>query len=169
MTYASDRSWADGYIPALRTIVGPLLLEEAPLDHDTQQATDLIVFTARDMRIGCRVRRPGYAERYPWQFTLRSTRENGVTTEISKIIDGWGDWLVYAHAADDALPIISRWFVLDLAVFRANLIRHDILRPRRTREIANGDGTRFIPYDVREFSPRFVIAASHRVPRVEAA
>lgn len=169
MSYASDRTWSDSYIPALRQIVGPLLLDEAPLEHDMKQATDLIVLIARDMRIGCRVRRPGYATRWPWQFTIRSTRDSGAATELSKIIDGWGDWLVYAHATEDPLPTLSRWFVLDLNVFRAKLIRNASLRPTRDREKPNRDGTHFMPYDVREFPAELVVAASHRIPRTEAA
>lgn len=167
MSYQNDRSWSDGYIPALRQIVGPLLLDEAPVEQDIAQATDLIVLMARDMRIGCRVRRPGYADRFPWQFTIRSTRDSGATTELTKIIDGWGDWLVYAHAADTHEPFLSRWFVLDLHAFRAKLIRNDKLR--HAAEVANGDGTHFVPYDVRVFPPELVVAASHIIPRQAAA
>jgi hypothetical protein len=169
MSYASDRTWSDLYIPALKQIVGPLLLDEAPLEHDMQQATDLIVFTARDMRIGCRVRRPGYAGRYPWQFTLRSRRDSGATTELTKIIDGWGDWLVYTHAdIDSRAPRLSHWLVLNLNVFRAQMIRSWALREHtRTQQIPNGDGTYFVPYDVRALSPDLVVASSHRVPRAE--
>lgn len=169
MSYTSDRTWSDGYIPALRQVVGPLLLDEAPLEHDMRQATDLIVLTARDMRIGCRVRRPGYVDRYPWDFTIRSTRDSGAKTEITKIIDGWGDWLVYAHAADTPIPTLTRWFVLELNVFRASLIRTAKLRPTIARQKSNRDGTYHMPYDVREFGPELVVAASHRIPRTEAA
>lgn len=165
MSYQHDRAWADAYIPALRQIVGPLLLEEAPLERDAHEATDLIVFTARDMRIGCRVRRHGYASRYPWDITFRAKRDSGARTEISKIIDGWGDWLVYAHAADDPMPKLDRWFVIDLNVFRASLIRYSRLRPTEKRQVPNGDGTYHLPYDVREFPPDLIIASSHRVPR----
>lgn len=169
MSYQNDRAWSDAYIPALRNVVGPLLLDEAPLERDMRQATDLIVLTARDMRIACRVRRPGYANRFPWQFTIRSQRDSGSTTEITKIIDGWGDWLVYSHALNDPMPILDRWMVIDLAVFRATLIRADHLRPRRNRQVPNGDGTYFLPYDVRDFPDQLIVASSHRIPRPIAA
>lgn len=170
MSYASDRAWADSYIPALRYLVGPLLLEEAPLELDAQQATDLIIFTARDMRIACRVRKVGYADEYPWDITVRSRRDSGTTTELAKIIDGWGDWLVYAHAADDPMPRLSRWFVVDLDVFRSLLIRDSDFRRHTSNprsEISNGDGSWFIPYDVRRW-PTLVVAASHLVRQARA-
>ena len=91
--YVEDREWSDLYIPAVKQIVGPLLLEETSFEVDTNQAADLIVMKARDMMIAARVRRPGYAERYPWEFTIRSYRDNGTKTEMQKIVDGFGDYV----------------------------------------------------------------------------
>ena len=71
MSYANDRLWSDQYLPAVRALVGPLLLVPAPLERDANEATDLIVMRERDMTIGVRLRRPGYAGRYHGQFTIR--------------------------------------------------------------------------------------------------
>lgn len=171
MSYQSDRSWSDAYIPALRYVVGPLLIDEAPAAVDNTQATDLIMLTARDMRIGCRVRRPGYAERYPWEFTIRSSRSSGVATELTKIVNGWCDWLVYAHAADEEIPRLDRWMVIDLDAFRAHWIRHGTLaRYVKEKQKANGDAsTFFVPFDVRHLPESAVVASSHVVPYSIAA
>lgn len=166
MTYTEDRGWSDSYIPALRNVVGPLLLDEATIERDTRQATDLIVFTARDMHIGCRVRRPGYADKYPWDFTIRRRRDTGTKTEFQKITEGWCDWLVYAHANDGPEPTLARWFVIDLDVFRFLLIHDNDFRTwTRKNEVPNGDGTHHTPYDIRRWPAELIVAASHKIPR----
>jgi hypothetical protein len=53
---------------------------------------------ARDMRVAARVRRSGYAQRYPHQFTIRSRVASGAETELSRIVNGKGDWMFYGHS-----------------------------------------------------------------------
>jgi hypothetical protein len=156
--YLTDRAWSDVMIPQIFKIVGPLLLEPAPFEMDVNQATDLLLFKAKDMRIAARIRRPGYCEKYPHEFTIRSHRQSGAETEMRKIINGFGDWMFYGHA--DRNNIISRWFLIDLHAFRAALISCDRLQ---YTENDNWDGTRFIAFDVRYFpeSPPLLVASSH--------
>lgn len=171
-SYQKDRAWSDITIPHIRKIVGPLLLEPAPFELDAKQATDLLVFKARDMRIAARVRRPGYADKYPYEFTIRAHRDNGVETELSKIINGFGDWLFYGHANE--ANEICRWMVIDLNVFRSNLIKSgrqklaggDVFRLTVNAK-DNGDGTKFNAYDVRTFlpAPPIIVASSHEIPK----
>lgn len=169
--YAKDREWSDIYLPQIRQIVGPLLLTPAPLELDVTEATDLVILQARDMRIGCRVRRPGYADRYPFEFTIRSKRDTGAITEMSKIVDGWGDWIFYGHIND--LDEIWRWFVVDLHSFRSHLIREGYREQKRIRrgEKPNGDGTHFMWFDLQSFPPNppICIATSHPLSSLEAA
>lgn len=176
MSYVSDRKWSDQYLQAIRYIVGPKLLVPSPMEVDMKEAADLIVLRARDMTVACRVRRPGYADRYPWQFTIRGHRDNGMRTELAKISEGWGDWMFYGHAAEDP-GAIERWFLIDLHVWRAD-IQRDAWRaakrkPQRHSQslqlIPNGDGTHFAAFDVRRFPPELVVASSHDVPREQAA
>jgi hypothetical protein len=169
MSYNKDREWSDTYIPHIAAIVGPRLLVPAPFEVDAKQATDLIVLRARDMTIAARVRRAGYADRYPYEFTMRSRRDNGVKTELAKIVDGWADWMFYAHAANERG--FARWFLIDLHAFRAALIR-DVMK--QTSEIvwaekSNGDGTHFCAFDVRSFVPSILVASSHEIEREQAA
>jgi hypothetical protein len=51
MKYAEDRQWSDRFIPEIKRIVGPYLLTTTPDEIDCSQAADLMVFTARDMRL----------------------------------------------------------------------------------------------------------------------
>lgn len=162
--YASDRQWSDLMIPQIKQIVGPFLLEPASFELDAKQATDLMVFSARDMRIAARVRRPGYADRYPYEFTIRCKRDSGAETELSKIVNGWGDWLFYGHA--DTSNWISRWWLIDLDAFRAALIRSAMNgTPLKAKDMANGDGTYFKAFDVRSFPevPPILVGFSHDV------
>lgn len=153
MSYIVDRRYSDQFIPYLKAIVGPLLLGVTPHEQDTQEAADLVVLHASGRTIACRVRRPGYADRYPYDFTIRAARDTGAKTEITKIqYEGFGDWMVYGHDAGDGRSL-SRWYVLNLDVFRSHPVT-GALKP-------NGDGTWFRAYDVRSFPSEFIVASSH--------
>lgn len=164
MSYADDREWSDGYMPAVRQLVGPLLLVPAPLERDVKEATDLIVMRARDMTIAVRLRRPGYSNKYPGQFTIRSDRASGVKTELAKIVEGWGDWLFYGHT--DGHIGIPEWTVVDLHQLRASFIRlPNLLHApdgKASGKRSNGDGTSFFWFDANRLPPEVVVAASNR-------
>lgn len=160
--YTTDRQWSDRFIPAIKRIVGPLLLEPADFGRDASEATDLIVLTARDMRIAARIRRLGYADKFGCEFTIRAQRDSGAETELSKIVNGWGDWLFYGHAAETETSI-ERWMVIDLHAFRAALIRRN--KELKHGDKSNGDGTFFKWFDVRSFPPNppILVAGSHNI------
>lgn len=153
----------------VRYTIGPLLLQPADIERDMKEATDFLVLKARDMRIGCRIRRasengePSFAERYPWEFTLRSRFSNGAKTELAKIREGWGDWLFYGHAEHNQLPSLCRWFLIDLDSFRVQIGNAPV---RWKRDIPNGDGTFFDSFDILTFDPfpSIVVASSHTLP-----
>jgi len=114
-------------------------------------------------------RNGGYADRWPTQFTIRSARDTGARTELAKIVDGFGDWMFYGHAADDATPALARWMLLDLHAWRAHLIREGqktgpYVERRIRREMrSNGDGTHFAAFDAKSFlgEPPLIVACSH--------
>lgn len=157
--YERDRAWSDQFIPQIKSIVGAHLLQAAPDALDMRQATDLLMLDGKDMRIAARVRRPGYAERFPHQFTIRSSLPSGGETELAKIVNGHGDWMFYGHANE--WGGLDRWWLLDLRAFRAALIKRSHY-PLKTGEQANSDGTRFRWFDIRSFppSPGIIIAKS---------
>jgi len=157
--YSIDRSWSDRFIPAIKRIVGPLLLEEASFEVDTKQATDLIVLNARNKMIAARVRRSGYANKYGFEFTIRSHRDSGAKTELQKVVDGFADWMFYGHADGDTAGIL-RWMVIDLDALRAALIRHQY-KPMKQ---SNGDGTHFVAFDVRQLPGNCIVASSFEIP-----
>jgi len=173
--YQTDRQWSDKYIPLIKQIVGPHLLCESPLEVDRKQAADLITLKARDLTIACRVRRAGFVARYGWQFTMRSNRSNGAETELRKIVNGWGDWMFYAHAAPGNEVAFARWLLIDLAAWRAQMLRDSYSKERRLiwqNDKPNADGrTSFAWFDVRSFTddPPLLVASSEPVPIIQKA
>ncbi len=162
--YTSNRNWSDRFLPEIKQLIGGYLLETAPDAFDHMQATDLMMLEARDMRVAARVRRPGFAQRYPHQFTIRSAVASGRQTELSKIVNGNGDWMFYGHS-DAAQTGLDAWWLIDLRAFRAGLIRHMANAPQIVMgDQANADGTRFKWFDVRSFpaEPPLVVACSQR-------
>lgn len=171
MTYQTNRPWSDRFIPTIRTLIGPYVVVVSTDEVDWNEAADLTIFTGALLRgralthIAARVRRPGYDEKYPGQFTLRSCSRSGKITELKKIIDGFGDWMFYGHAVDNESAIIGVWHLLDLHVFRAELIRGSMTQPQRFvqgdnwGETPNGDGTKFTWFNITDFGSAFVIAS----------
>lgn len=166
MGYAHNRLWSDNFIPQIKSIVGPCLLDVTPDEIDMHQAADLMVFTARDMRIAARIRRPGFADRYRYEFTIRAKLDSGFETELSKIVNGWGDWFFYGHA-DAAEKSIELWWLIDLHAVRAAWIR----RQYRSKGKDNGDGTHFKAFDLRSFPdhPPILVASKEALPAMEYA
>lgn len=158
--YREDRQWSDKFIPQIKSIVGPLLLEPASFKLDAKEATDLIVFRARDMRIAARIRNHEYLKKYSHQFTIRSRRDSGAETELSKIVNGWGDWFFYGFSDREERTIVQ-WILIDLDHFRATLIRNSMNDVKIIcGDGSNGDGTHFKWFDVRSFPASLLIASS---------
>ncbi len=160
--YTSNRNWSDRFLPEIKQLIGGYLLETAADPFDHFQATDLMMLDARDMRVAARVRRPGYAQRYPYQFTIRSAVASGAQTELSKIVNGNGDWMFYGHS-NAAETGLDAWWLIDLRAFRAALIRNRVSAPQiQMGDQRNSDGTRFKWFDVRSFpaDAPLVVAAS---------
>ncbi len=164
--YVTNRSWSDQFIPDIRSIVGRHLLSVAPDHLDWHEATDLLMLDARDARVAARVRRPGFAHRYPHQFTIRAEAAYGGETELSKVVNGKGDLMFYGHAG--ASGGLESWYFIDLYAFRAGLIRQATNGHRiRSGDKRNPDGTAFKWFDIRSFppEPRLVVASSLTRPQ----
>lgn len=163
--YSKDRAFSDLFIPAIKQIVGPYLIVPADLKADIKQATDMTILTARDITIACRIRRPGFIERFGWQFTIRAKRDSGAETELTKLVNGWADWMFYAFAkSKEVTDGFERWFLIDLDVWRAHMIRRD--KRIQWGDTPNGDGTHFRWFDLRSFppTPSVLIASSVHLP-----
>src|SRR5215218_8649136 len=68
-----DKQWSDLFIPSIKVILAEVFVREASLRQDRREATDLVVFTVTPHKIACRVRDVRYAERYPYDITIRTS------------------------------------------------------------------------------------------------
>lgn len=157
--YASDQKWSDQFIPEIINIVAKHLLRPAPLTEDMYHNTDLIVLGMDSIRIGCRIRRfEKHYKNYPFDFTIREGRPNGAKTELTKIIEGWGDYFFYGFGREDG--VLGSWIFSDLRVFRRWFLReickHNGRLPGISRKNYNGDST-FRAFDYRQLPPEFII------------
>ncbi len=159
MCYELDKAWADVFLPEMKRIIGEHLICEAPVEEDNHRNTDLIVLRMEALRIACRVRRHKYYQQYGHQFTIRLSRASNAKTELTKIIEGWGHYLLYGFGQDGKL---TAWTLADLGVFRVwyNQQLYCGLRPGDRR--SNNDGlSELIAFNWSDLPPEFVVASSH--------
>lgn len=113
--------------------------------------------------IAARVRKYQYANSFPYEFTVRARLDNGMKTELQKLVDGWGDWMFYAFANAEESGF-ARWWLIDLHAWRAALIRDrgSIVK----KELSNGDGTHFVAFNLLSFpvDPPILVDSSHPLP-----
>lgn len=166
---AYDFEFGRQFLSELKMIAGLHLLGEAPFEEDAQRATDLIVLRLDAVRIACRVRRHEYLERYEGEFTIRSSRPSGADTELGKIIEGWGDYMLYAFAGLDGR--LAAWLLGDLHVFRRWHARQLVSLPAGGTpglRVPNRDGTWFTAFTLADLPSEFIVARAHAplTPRV---
>ena len=122
MSWQRDKRWSDRFLPQIKGILGQHLIGEPPMEEDAERNTDLMVLRMEAVRIGCRVRKHDYYARYPNEFTIRAGRPSGVKTELTKIIEGWGDYFFYGFA-DQKNERLCAWTLADMKVFRVHYNR----------------------------------------------
>jgi len=113
--WQQDKKWSDQFLPEIKSILGVHLIGEPPLEEDQERNTDLMVLKMDAVRIGCRIRTIDYMGRYGDEFTIRAGRPSGIKTEMSKIIEGWGDYFFYGFGDDSGL---KQWTLARLNIFR---------------------------------------------------
>lgn len=112
-----DKKWSDKFIIEIKRILGEHLISEAPFEEDIHHNTDLMVLKLDAIRIACRIRNNYYLKFYPNDITIRSGRPDGTKTELSKIIDGWGDYFFYGFS-DKTETNIEKWTLISLNELR---------------------------------------------------
>lgn len=119
MGWEADKRWSNKFLPEIKSILGQLLLVEPSVEEDQERNTDLIVIKMETIRIACRVRRYDVYEKeeYRKQFTIRIGRPSGIKTELTKIIEGWGDYNFYGISDKEEKRLIH-WILGNLNAFR---------------------------------------------------
>lgn len=156
-----DKQWSDKFVPEIKTILAQHLISEAPYEEDALRNTDLIVLVAKNLRIGCRVRRHKYCAQYGHQFTIRSHRDSNNETELSKILYGYGDYFFYGFANERQSGLCS-WLLGNLGAFRLWHHRQLVgLDKGQTpgKKNRNYDGSsEFVAYTIADLPENFLLA-----------
>ena len=103
-TFDSDYAWQHPFLPAVKILLAPFVIQQTSEKVDREEAADLIVAGGT---VAVRLRRNGasgsptdYAGKYPFEFTIRRSRSNRMSTEANKIMEGYGDWMFYGHVRE---------------------------------------------------------------------
>ena len=159
--WKQDKTAVDRLLPNIKYILGHYLIGAAPVEEDQQRNTDLIVLNMQPVRVACRIRGYEYFRKYPYEFTVRSSRPSGAKTELEKIVEGWGDYLFYGFASPDG-DALAFWFLADLHVFRRWFSEAVAALPAGVLPGSlhhNGDGSSsFRAFQLEELPREFVIA-----------
>jgi len=154
--YAEQRPWSDKFLPQDKKILVDVfgcdesLIEITTPEVDMRRAADLVIKSAnedeRGVYVAVRTRKAGYAANYPDEFTVRAHYTAGHKTEYAKIMEGYGDIMLYGFVIEG---IIQRWILLDLEVFREEAENDYIVREHKH----NRDGKNsFYAYNINSFN-----------------
>lgn len=113
-----DKRWSDRFLPDIKRALGEFLLSEPEPEEDQNRNTDIIL-KMDSVRIACRVRKHEYFlnNRYRGEFTIRAGRPTGSRTELSKIVEGWGNYLFYGFSNPEETGLAA-WRIISLNEFR---------------------------------------------------
>ena len=161
--WEKDKRWSDRFLHQIKGILGVHLIGEPPAEEDAERNTDLMVLRMDAVRIACRIRKNNYLQRYGDEFTIRAGRPSGVKTELTKIIEGWGDYFFYGFS-DDKEQQLCKWVLADMRVFR----RHYALMLTRLpqnqipgiRKQNHDYSSSFVSFKWQDFPPEFIAAKS---------
>ncbi|MCP5099898.1 MAG: hypothetical protein GY943_30460 [Chloroflexi bacterium] len=164
--WKEDKRWSDRFLTQIKGILGVHLIGEPPMEEDAERNTDLMVLRMDAIRIGCRVRKNNYLNKYGNEFTIRSWRPSGAKTELTKLIEGWGDYFFYGFCDAGETKLI-RWTLADMRVFR----RHYAIMLARSKPGVipgitknNTDGSSsFAAFKWSQFPSDFVVASTHSI------
>jgi|2_EtaG_2_1085320.scaffolds.fasta_scaffold38993_2 hypothetical protein len=162
-----DKRWSDRFLPEIKAALGLHLIAEPPVEEDAERNTDLMVLRLDAVRVGCRIRKNSYLRnpQYANEFTIRAGRPSGTKTELTKILEGWGDYFFYGFC-DEAEERLARWTLADLRVFRVGYNRKLVgMDAGNVPGIAknNTDGSSsFAAFRWGEFPAEFIVATSSR-------
>jgi hypothetical protein len=145
--FLTNKAWADSFerevCAVLRALSDDLVkVLVAPLDIDTQEATDYVV-TVPSGNVSCRIRREKWVG---WRrdLTLRFQSRSGAKTEVEKLREETVRWYLYAWAEDAA---IVDWMFIDLAKVRQARLIESALNDEQIVRLPDGSSFIWIAAD----------------------
>jgi hypothetical protein len=163
-TYIANRHYADGFNGFVMWIAAMALAEVKIADEeaDTKRCTDAELTMLFDGLVAMRVRNDGYKSRYGRGFTIRAKTKFNQSTEIHKILAGFGQVMVYCWASPEN-KYIQVAYVINLNVFRETVKDLDTALKmgdyceNKDRD-GNPDGTALLGFNYDQFPPEMVLA-----------
>jgi hypothetical protein len=156
--WEKDKRWSDKFLPEIKRVLGEHLIAEPPIEEDQKRNTDLIVLRMDAVRVACRVRKNVFLQNYGDEFTIRAGRPNSTKTELTKIVEGWGDYFFYGFA-DTYEEQLARWVLGDLGAFRLWFNQQLYRGNKFESQLKNNhDGSSFFLYVKVCDVPNFVVA-----------
>lgn len=163
--WKNDKDISDAYLDEIKQILGLHLIGEPPVEEDQKRNTDLTVLKLNSVRVACRVRTNFYLTKnnYVNEFTIRAGRPSGVETELTKVIQGWGDYMFYGFG-DKESKKLCHWHLFDLNIFRRDFVRnlYSGIKPAHIKNKDNSSS--FVVFKIKDFSDEFVIAKKYHDP-----
>lgn len=129
MGYTEDLRLEKKFTKMIKQILGLYFFVQDDFT-DKKEGTDFMIYTAKTIRIGVRLRTHGYLERYWNQFTIRWSRPSGVETEIHKIRRGYVSHLFYGFV-DKEEKRLMQYLIGDLDFLRFPNIRPREIKPNK--------------------------------------
>lgn len=145
--------WQAQYIDEVIRLIAPHIITVSRPEVDKKENGDLELAFPRNGTVSVRLRTQKYA-RYAGEITFRSRSRNGGYTELSKLIDGYGDYFFYGHVSDAG--DMWFWHLLSLNAVRAAFTRSPRLLKRPEKQ--NPDGTRFLVFSPETDFPSAILA-----------
>ena len=159
--WTEDKRWSDKFLPEIKQILGLHLIGEPPIEEDRERNTDLMVLGMDTIRVGCRIRRHEYYLQYPDEFTIRAGRPSGYKTELTKIIEGWGDYFFYGFC-DNAEESLIKWTLCDLKVFRL-WVNRELMSNQGAfpgvKQQNSDNSSSFMAFSFKNIGPEFIVAS----------
>lgn len=168
--WKADKRWSDKFLPEIKQILGLYLIGEPPIEEDSERNTDLMVLKMEAVRIGCRIRTHKYFlnDKYREQITIREGRPSGTKTELTKIIEGWGDYFFYGFS-NESESSLEYWKLCDLNQFRIYLMRYlgayKGCMPGDFRD-NNDNSSSFRAYNTDDIPGLIIARSPHRSPLI---
>jgi hypothetical protein len=159
--WEKNKRWSDQFLPEIKRILGEYLISEPPVEEDAERNTDLIVLRLDAVRIACRVRNHRYLQAYSDEITIRNKVASNNKTELTKIVEGWGDYFFYGFANETETQL-AHWILGDLKALRLYIARCLLQKQQPwIAEMKNIDclPSTFVIFRYRDI-PNFLIACS---------
>lgn len=161
-TFEDDFHWQErfrGHFSEIARLV--CQVEVAAPEDDWKRNTDFILTMKKaSLTISARARRAKYSKLYADTFSIRLRRESGARTEMAKLLDGYGDILIYGFESKPGSDRLYPWLLADLDTLRQYIRDGGRYEPK-----PNGDGTTAAYFYLADMAPEFIVE-SEGIPPV---